>query len=245
MKKIFVSDYTLRQSAVSGSAVSFREKTSIAKCLDELGVDAIELAAIKSGKEDCIINRTIASAVKKSTVAIPVGFSAAEVDEACECVKDAASACLQVIVPTSTVQMEYIYHMKDAKMAAKVAELVACAKSKCDKVEFVAMDATRAEREFLVSICKTAQDSGATAVTLCDDAGVMAPKAFGQMVADVKAAVSIPVYACPSDAIYMAAATAIPSAMPEASTVRILLGLSSAKSEAISRPISIINGASI
>ena len=47
MKKIYISDYTLRQSAVNGSAVSFREKTSIAKCLDELGVDAIELSAIK------------------------------------------------------------------------------------------------------------------------------------------------------------------------------------------------------
>jgi len=209
MKKIFVSDYTLRQSAVSGSAVSFREKTSIAKCLDELGVDAIELAAIKSGKEDVIINRTIAGAVKKSTVSIPVGFSEAEVDEAWECVKDAVSPCLQVIVPTSTVQMEYTYHMKDAKMAAKVAALVAYAKGKCDKVEFVAMDASRAERDFLVNICRIAQDNGATAVTLCDDAGVMAPAAFAAMVADVKTAVTVPVYACPSDAIYMAAATAM------------------------------------
>ena len=205
MKKIFVSDFTLRQSA----AVSFREKTGIAKCLDDLGVDAIELAAIKSVKEDTIVNRTIASAVKKASVCIPVGFSADEVEAAWNCVKDAVSPCLQVVVPTSTVQMEYTYHMKDAKMAAKVAELVSGAREKCERVELVALDASRAERDFLVSLCKGAEEAGACAVTLCDDAGVMAPKAFGEMIADVKAAVSIAVYACPSDAIYMAAASAI------------------------------------
>ena len=101
MKKIYISDYTLRQTAASGSAVSFREKANIAKCLDELGVDAIELAAIKSGKEDCIINRTIATAVKNAAVAIPAGFSTEEIDMAWDCVKDAAKPILQVIVPTS------------------------------------------------------------------------------------------------------------------------------------------------
>lgn len=209
MKKIFVSDYTLRQTGVNGAAVSFREKTNIAKCLDELAVDAIELGAIKAGKEDCIVNRTIASVVKKATVAIPVGFSQAEVDEAWECVKDAASPCLQVIVPTSTVQMEYLYHMKDAQMSRKVADLVAYARTKCAQVEFVAMDASRADIDFLVNICKTAEESGATAVTLSDDAGVMSPRAFGDMVSDVKGTLSVPVYACPSNAIYMAAAAAL------------------------------------
>ena len=209
MKKIFVSDYTLRQTAINGAAVSFREKTNIAKCLDDLGVDAIELGAIKSGKEDCIVNRTIASAIKKASVSIPVGFSEAEVDEAWECVKYAASPCLQVIVPTSTVQMEYLFHMKDAQMSRKVADLVAYARTKCEKVEFVAADASRAEIDFLVDVCKTAQDNGATAVTLCDDAGIMAPRAFGDMISDVKTAVTVPVYACPSNAIYMAAAAAL------------------------------------
>ena len=209
MKKIFVSDYTLRQTAANGSAVSFREKTNIAKCLDELGVDAVELGAIKSGKEDVIVNRTIASAIKKAAVSIPVGFSEAEIDEAWECVKDAVKPCLQVIVPTSTVQMEYLFHMKDAQMTQKVAALVAYAKGKCENVEFVAMDASRAEIDFLVNICKTAEESGATAVTVCDDAGIMAPRAFGDMVSDVKSMVSVPVYACPSNAIYMAAAAAM------------------------------------
>jgi len=223
MKNIYISDYTLRQTAASGSAVSFREKANIAKCLDELGVDAIELAAIKSGKEDCIINRTIATAVKNAAVAIPAGFSTEEIDMAWDCVKDAAKPILQVIVPTSTVQMEYIHHIKDAKMAEKVGQLVAYAHSKCPSVEFVALDATRAERNFIVSLCKTAQDNGAAAVTLCDDAGVMSPKAFGELVGDVKAAVTAPIYVCPSDAIYMAAAAAMEALSAGADGVKTTL----------------------
>ena len=223
MKKIYVSDYTLRQAANGSSALSFREKNNIAKCLDELGADVIELAAIKSFKEDCIINRTIAATVKKASVAIPTGFSEADTDAAWECVKDAVSPALQVIVPTSTVQMEYIYHMKDTHMSQKVADLVSYAKSKCANVEFVAQDATRAEREFLVRICKIAQDSGATSVTLCDDAGIMAPRDFGDMVRDVKAAVSIPVYVSPSDAIYMAAAAVMEAISAGADGVKTTL----------------------
>jgi 2-isopropylmalate synthase len=194
---------------VNGLAVSFREKTNIAKCLDELGVDAIELAAIKCGKEDCIINRTIASTVKNAVVAIPVGFSCDEVDEAWECVKEAAHPCLQVVVPTSTVQMEYLFHIKDAEMSKKVAELVAYSRSKCECVDFVATDASRANPDFLVKVCKIAQENGASSVTLCDDAGVLSPRAFGDMVSDVKTEVTVPVYVAPSDAIHMAAATAM------------------------------------
>ncbi len=209
MKKILVSDFTLRQSAANHTVVSFREKTGIAKCLDALGANTIELAAPKAGKEDCIVNRTIASVVKRAAVAIPAGFSEEETDAAWECIKDAANPCLQVIVPTSTVQMEYTYHMKDAHMLKKIASLVAYAKSKCGNVEFISQDATRTDAAFLVTACKAAQDAGATAVTLCDDAGIMAPKGFGDMIRSVKAAVSVPVYACPSDAIYMAAANAM------------------------------------
>jgi len=210
MKKIFTSDYTLRDCAKRAEAVSFREKNNIAKCLDDLGVDAIELAPLNGSKEDAIIVRTISMAVKNAAVCIPVGFTTAEVDAAWECVKDAEKPILQVMVPTSTVQMEYTYHLKDDRMALKIAELVAYAKGKCNRVEFIASDASRADRSFLLKACTIAVDAGATAVALHDDAGIMAPKAFGAMAAEVKAAVGkVKVFVSPSDAIHMAAACAL------------------------------------
>ena len=69
--------------------------------------------------QDTIIYKTISGNVRNSTVAIPVGFSAADISAAWECVKDASHPRLQVEVPVSTVQMEYLYHVKADKMLEK------------------------------------------------------------------------------------------------------------------------------
>lgn len=209
MRKIFVSDFTLKELASERKLpLLFREKTAVAKCIDAFGADAVELAEIKNLKEDTIVYRTIASAVKNCAVCIPVGFTAEDVENAWNCVKDAVNPCLQVILPTSTVQMEYSYHLKDKKMLLKIAELCKTAKDKCDNVEFIALDATRADLDFLVSACRTAVESGAVAVTVCDDAGICMPSEFSEIIKAVKAGCDAPVYVKVSDNINMAVAAA-------------------------------------
>lgn len=210
MKQISITDITLKALAQErGLSLLFREKTAIAVCADNLGADAIELAPIKNLREDTIIYKTIAQNVQNSTVVIPVGFTAEEIAAAWECVKDAKAPRLQVEVPTSTVQMEYIHHLKADKMTQKIGELVAEAKKVCAEVEFCATDATRAEADFLVAATREAEAKGATMVTLCDTAGVALPQEIAELVKTVKEAVSIPVYVQVSDAISMAVASAI------------------------------------
>ena len=206
MKRIFVTDFSLNNTE---GQISFRDKTNIAKTLDSVGVDAIELAPLKNVKEDTVVNRTIAGMVKNCTVKISCGMTAQSIEEAFNSINCANDPCLQISIPVSTVQMEYLYHVKAPQMQEKVVELVKTAKEKCDKVEFKCMDATRADREFLKSVCTIAAENGAVAVTLCDDAGIMMPEEFAEMVADVKAACNIAVYVCPSNAISMAAACAV------------------------------------
>lgn len=210
MKNIFISDYTLKKLATDRkSPLLFREKTALASSIDTFGVDAIELAPIANPKEDNIIYRTIASAVKNSALCLPVGFTKEEVDAAWECIKEAEKPCLQVALPVSTVQMEYIYHYKAEKMQPKIRELCSCAKEKCSNVEFVALDASRADKHFLLLALKTAEESGATAITLCDDAGVLLPDELGALVKEVKEIVSVPVYVKVSDNLCMCVGTAI------------------------------------
>lgn len=210
MRKINVTEITLKKlSRERDLSLLFREKTGIAACVDTLGVDAIELAEIKNMREDTIIYKTIAKNVQKSTLAVPVGFSVEGVADAWECVKEAAKPRLQVEVPVSTVQMEYTYHVKADKMLAKIAELTAEAKKYCDDVEFVAMDATRAEEEFLLQAAKEAEANGAGIITICDDAGVALPEEIAALVKKVKETVGIPVYVQTSDRIGMAVASAV------------------------------------
>ncbi len=210
MKKINISDITLKKLSQDREiSLLFREKTAIAACADSLGVDSVELAPIKSLREDTIIYKTIAQNIVNSAVAIPVGFTGEEVDAAWECVKDAKHPRMQIELPVSTVQMEYTYHVKADKMAVKIGQLTAQAKKLCDDVEFAALDATRADEDFLIQAVKQAEESGAGIVTICDDAGISLPEEIAALVKKVKAAVKIPVYVQVSDRIGMAVASAI------------------------------------
>jgi len=163
---------------------------------------------VKSLREDTIIYRTIAQNVQNAVLAIPVGFSSAEVESAWECIKEAKHPRLQIELPVSTIQMEYMYHIKQAKMIEKIAELTKAAKAVCDDVEFSALDATRADEDCLIAAVKEAVANGAGMVTICDDAGNSTPDEIAALVAKVKEAVKVPVYVRVSDRINMAVASA-------------------------------------
>jgi len=210
MKKINITDITLKMlSQKRDISLLFREKTAVVACADSIGNDAVELAGIKNLREDTIIYKTIAQKISNAAIAIPVGFSSEDVKNAWECVKDAKKSRLQVEIPASTVQMEYIHHLKADKMIAKINELTTEAKKLCDDVEFVALDATRADEDFIIAAIKEAEKCGAKIVTLCDTAGVSLPEEIGELVKKAKSAVNIPVYVQVSDHISMAVACAV------------------------------------
>lgn len=209
MRKIIISDITLKKiSEDRAVSLLFREKSAIANCADKIGVDVIEIPAVKSPAEDKIIYKTIAQNVQDAILAIPVGFSTEDIDVAWECIKEAQKPRLQVELPVSTLQMEYTYHVKQAKMLEKISALIKAAKEICADVEFSALDATRADEDFLITAVKEAEASGANVVTICDDAGALTPDNIAELVAKVKAAVSIPVYVQVSDSVSMAVASA-------------------------------------
>ncbi len=210
MRKINITDVTLKElSKDRAVSLLFREKTAVASCADSLGIDAIELAGVKNEREDKIIYKTICQNVKESAVAIPVGFTKEDVAVAWECVKEAVKPRLQVELPVSTVQMEYIYHIKEEKMLEKIGELTVEAKKYTDDVEFSALGATRADIAFLVSAVKAAVENGAAIVSVSDEAGVSLPSEIAEIVSKIKAEVSVPVYVKVSDALGMASASAI------------------------------------
>ena len=212
MRRITVSDYTLRELGKSGSAnLLFREKLAIAMGIDGYGADVIELPKVSNPKEDGIIYRTISQSVRNACVAIPSGDSAEEAQVAASCLKGARRPRLIVSLPVSTVQMEYLYRLKAPKMLEKIQALVKASRELCEDVEFEALDATRCDGAFLVQACSAARESGATSISICDDAGLMLPEQFAAIVEAVKAAVSVPVTVRVSDSISLAVADALAS----------------------------------
>ena len=209
MKKIKVNDITLKSLFEQEVLLTFREKLSIAEKLDASNVDAIELPVLIDSKENEIIYRTIAKTVKNATVKIPVGSTDAGVKSAFICVSDAKDVCLQVAMPVSTAQMEYFYHLKAPLMKDKIVELVKLSKELCPHVEFVALDAFRADREFLFDVIKVASENGAEQVTIADDAGEAFPEDYSEIVKEIKKNCEVEVYVQPSNALSLASACAL------------------------------------
>ncbi len=181
MRKIRISDVTMKQAA-EGFSLSFKEKIELAKLLDKLGANIIELEPIENVRIDTLRIKSIAAAVTDSTVAVPVQLNNQSVAQTWSALQQAASPRLQVSAPVSSVQMEYLFHKKPEAMLGAIAETVAACKAVCAEVEFVADDATRADREYLVSALEAAIGAGAKTVTICDTAGTMLPAEFAEFI---------------------------------------------------------------
>lgn len=190
MQNVYLSDITMMLADSSaGFSLSFREKIELAKLLDRLNLSTIELGPIQNRKIDSLLIKSVAAAVKHSAVAVPVSQDPESIDTTWAALKDAREPRLQLKAPMSPAQMEYFWHKKPDKLLEAIRDLITRCREKCADVEFIADDACRAERSFLCQAVKTAIDAGATAVTLCDAAGLMFPEEFSAFITEVKAAV--------------------------------------------------------
>ena len=211
MKQIKISDATMKQNT-EDFRLSFKEKIELARLLDKLGVDVIELEGIKNARIDSLQIKSIAASVNDSVIAVPVELNKESVEKTWGALMQAKHPRLQVCAPASPVQIEYLFHKKPDAMLSAISETVAACKAVCADVEFVADDATRSEQSFLTSAIETAISAGATAVTLCDTAGTMLPAEFASFVKSQIDALpslsSITLGVSCSNAIFMADASA-------------------------------------
>ena len=216
MKRISITDVTIKQSGKNaGYALSFREKIELAKLLDKLRVDVIELNSIENIKVDSLLIKSVCSAVKESAVAVPVGMNEENIDAVWAAMGEAKHPRLQVQLPVSAVQMEYLAGKKPAAMLELIGSLVAKCKALCDDVEFIAEDATRSDMQFLSEAIKTAISAGASTVTVCDTAGTSLPAEFAEFVENITANLpeleTVRLGVCCSDSLSMADGCAVAS----------------------------------
>lgn len=191
MKTMRISDITLRSIAQSRTAaVSFKERIEIARTLDRLRMDVIELPAIADHRSDVLANKTIASVVSTSALSAVCGMTEESVEETWESIKGAQKPMLHIMAPVSAIQMEYQCHKKGPKMLETIRTLVAKARYYTESVAFSAVDATRAESAFLYEAISTAIEAGATQITVCDSAGCMTPSEWTTFIGEIRANVS-------------------------------------------------------
>lgn len=183
MRKIAISDMTLQKLS---SSLSFKEKIEIARQLDNLKVDCIYMPKIENSATDPLYIKTVSAFTANSRIAVVTGLDMNDVNIAVSALSAAKKSRLTIAVPVSSTQMEYSYHKKAPKMLELVCAVFETVAGKFESLELCAVDATRADPDFLKKVIKKAVECGFDTVTLCDDEGVMMPDEFFDFVRGTK-----------------------------------------------------------
>ena len=220
MKQITVSDRTL----CGENRFSFKEKLEIARLLEKIRVDAIELPTVRDDRTDPLFVRTLSAFVRDAVISVEAGADADSITRASAALSAAKKPRIRISLPLSPAGMEYLAHRKPPKMIEWIKEAVAKAKSLCPDVEFEGQDATRAEEGFLADAVSAAVSAGANAVSLSDDAACMMPDDFAAFAGRTAAACGVPVTVSASDLNGLAVAGALLAVRGGAAGVKVAIG---------------------
>lgn len=220
MKQIKIADNTICVVEKLG----FKEKVGIARYLDSLGTDIVELPSVENKKEDVLLVKTISSFIKDGIISINGGRTTESIDDAFDALKSAKKGRIRIELPVSSVGMEYTLHKKGQKMLDYIGLLIGHAVSLVPDVEFVAVDATRAEADVLMECIRKAVESGAGTVTVSDDAGCMLPDEFAALVNGIAKEIPAEYGVNVSNGTGMAVASAALAVKGEAALVKSSIG---------------------
>ncbi|MBE5782466.1 MAG: hypothetical protein E7329_04015 [Clostridiales bacterium] len=224
MRQIGISDQTLFTSVAQGAG--FRQKLEAARKLDHLGMTAVETPKLSQDEADMLLMRSLCGVVKRGTLACQTGLTEASVERTWEAIQGARHPRLIVAVPVSSVQIEYVCHMKPPKLLEAVGQLVVKAKSLCNDVEFSCEDMTRAEKDYAMAAVKAAVAAGADRITLCDSAGLSLPSEISALVKETREAVGADVILCVrcGNELGLAAACAVAALQAGADEIKTAFG---------------------
>jgi 2-isopropylmalate synthase len=196
MMRIF--DTTLRDGEQSpGATMTSTEKLDVARALARLRVDVIEAGFPAASPDDLAAVRAIAEQVGRAPapgaglgeppiICALARASRGDIDRAWDGVRAAARPRIHTFLATSELHMLHKLQMTRTEVLARVAEMVAYARSLCADVEFSPEDATRSDPTFLFEVLELAVRAGATTLNIPDTVGYTTPGEFGALIAGIR-----------------------------------------------------------
>jgi 2-isopropylmalate synthase len=185
-----IFDTTLRDGEQTpGVSLSPEKKLNIAKKLDELGVDAIEIGfpVISNGERESV--KMITSANLNAELCGLARTNKKDIDVAIDC----GLNYIHTFIATSDIHLEYKLKMTREQALEKAVEAVEYGKSHGLQVEFSAEDATRTDREFLKKVFGEVAKAGADRIDIPDTVGYSTPQYIAEITKDAIDATKLPV----------------------------------------------------
>src|SRR5690554_2605436 len=135
--RVIIFDTTLRDGEQSpGASMTREEKLRIARALEKLRVDVIEAGFAIASPGDFEAVRSIADAIKDSTVCSLARAVDADIDRAAEALANANSGRIHTFIATSPIHMEYKLRLQPDQVIEQAVHAIKRARNLCEDVEF-------------------------------------------------------------------------------------------------------------
>jgi len=201
-----IFDTTLRDGEQTpGVSLSLDEKLEIARQLDMLGVDVIEAGSPMSSEGEKEAVKEIAKARLKAEICGLARTTRDDIDATIQCDVDS----VHTFISASDIQIRHALNLTREQVIASAVESVEYVKDHGLLCEFSPMDATRADVDFLKSLCRTAEEAGADRINIPDTVGVMTPGNMRKLIEDLRSVVKVPLSVHCHDDFGMAVANSL------------------------------------
>jgi 2-isopropylmalate synthase len=182
-ERVFILDTTLRDGEGSpGFHLDANSKVRIARQLEKLGVDVIEAGFPISSRGDFEACRRIAREIRSVSVTALARAVREDIDAVWAAIKDAETPQIHIVLSVSDVHIDRKLGKTREEVLNQGAEMVAYARTLCERVEYSPEDAGRADPEYLLETVETMIAAGATVINIPDTTGYCLPGEFGELV---------------------------------------------------------------
>jgi 2-isopropylmalate synthase len=181
--RVLILDTTLRDGEGSpGFHLDANSKVRIARQLEKLGVDVIEAGFPISSRGDFEACRRIAREIRGPGVTALARAVREDIDAVWAAIKEAETPQIHIVLSVSDVHIDRKLGKTREQVLKQGAEMVAYARSLCERVEYSPEDAGRADPEYLLETVETMIAAGATVINIPDTTGYCLPGEFGELV---------------------------------------------------------------
>ena len=187
-KKIRVLDSTLREGEQHpGVSFTNKQRIQIAWMLDYFGVDQIEISPVVSPDHKEATKTIIKQGLRADIVSHGRALTE-DIDVSLACDAKWVAAYLGI----SDVHLKDKLRITKEQALERAVKTVSYAKEHGLKIRFTVEDGSRADPEFLITVCKAIQEAGVDRISLPDTVGIMRPIGMYNFVKNVRSIIDTP-----------------------------------------------------
>jgi 2-isopropylmalate synthase len=162
-----------------GVKMDLQDKLKLAKLLEAMQVDVIEVGYPGVFSKDFDEIFAISEVVKESTICGLAGCKPDEIYRLAQALKPAARARIHLYTP---VNLQHRSKMDEQQLLEVIRNSISIARNHCADIEWSAFDAPGSEPNFLCKAVEVAITSGATTISIPDTFGSLVPQQFSELI---------------------------------------------------------------